>query len=40
MREFGFVIVLDVMLCLLSTILVLPPMIILADRWLIKRKKK
>ena len=33
MREFGLVIVLDVVLCLLSTVVVLPPIMVLADRW-------
>jgi len=39
MREFGLVIVLDVILCLLSAVVVLPALIILMDRWLIKKNE-
>lgn len=39
-REFGFVIVMDVALCLLSSLIVLPPLIVTIDKWKIKRAKK
>ena len=38
MREFGFVIVINVILCLLSAIVVLPPLLLLTDRWLHTKK--